>query len=554
MLRSAFAFVLIIIISSIPFTEVQSCTNLIVTKGASADGSVMITYNADAGGFMDPLYFQPGKKHKSGDSILIYDWDSGKYLGKIAQAKETYSVIGSMNEYQVSIGETTYGGRDELRDTTGKIDYGSLMWLAMHRAKTAREAINIMGELVAEYGYYSSGESFSIADANEAWIMDMIGKGPGNKGAVWVALKIPDGYISAHANQSRITTFDPKDKENCIYSPDVISFAISKGYYKPENGAFSFQAAYAPIEPSALLYCEGRVWSMFNRAAPSMKLSPDYFRAVRGAEPYPLWVKPDKKLSVKDAIGLIRDHFTGTEFDMTKGHAAGPYGNPYRWKGLEWKIEGDSTRYGWERPISTQQTAFSFVSQMRSWLPREIGGCFWYGVDDNYSTVYMPLYCSMTKAPKSYQTGSIKEFSFESAFWVFNLVANLAYTKYSYVIKDIQPVQSELENGFFARQDSIEREAVKLYDKNKGKAVKMLTDYSVSQAETVMKRWQKLWQYLVVKYNDGYINDINVNNGRSPKGVGYGNDFFNKCVEERPGYYDVKWKDKPEAVNPPGSN
>jgi dipeptidase len=523
-----------------------------VTKGASADGSTMITYNADAGGFMEPLYFQAAKDYQPGDSVDIYDWDSGKYLGKIKQVAHTYSVIGSMNEYQVSIGETTYGGRPELRDTLGKVDYGSLMWLALHRAKTAREAIKIMAEIVNEYGYYSSGESFSVADPNEVWIMDFIGKGTGNKGAVWVALRVPDGYISGHANQARIMNFPLKDPENCMYAPDVIDFAISKGYYNPKDGEFSFQAAYAPAEPGGLLFCEGRVWSMFRRAAPSQNLSPDYFRAVKSADPYPLWIKPDKKLTVQDAISLIRDHFEGTEYDMTKGIAAGPFGNPYRWKGLTFHVEGDSTEYGWERPISTQQTAFSFVSQMRSYLPREVGGCFWYGVDDNYSTVYMPLYCSMTSAPKSYTTGSIKEFSFESAFWIFNLVANLAYNKYSYVIKDIQVVQSELENNFFQNQPSIEKAALDLYKADPKLTVNFLTNYSLGQAEMVMKRWKDLWMNLVVKYNDGYINDVTKNNGRSPKGVGYGDKFFKDVLNERPGYYDVKWREKePKAI--PGS-
>lgn len=533
--------------------ELESCTNILISKGASADGSTMITYSADAGGFMEPLYFKKGQKHKPGEMLDIYDWDSHKYLGKIKQAPITYTVVGNMNEYQVSIGETTFGGRPELRDTTGIIDYGSLMWLALHRAKTAREAIKVMTDLVAEYGYYSSGESFSIADPNEVWIMEMIGKGPGRKGAVWVAMRVPDGYICAHANQARITTFPLNDPENCLYAPDVIEFAIEKGYYHPSQGEFSFQAAYCPLEPSGLLYCEGRVWSVFRRAAPSLNLSSDYFRAVRGAEPYPLWIKPDKKLSVYDVIALMRDHFQGTEFDMTKGLAAAPYGNPYRWKPLGWKIEGDTTQYGWERPISTQQTAFSFIAQMRSWLPREIGGCFWYGVDDNYSTVYFPLYCSITKVPKAYQIGSIKEFSFESAFWVFNLVANTAYRMYSYIIQDIQVVQKELEGKFLAEQDKIEQQALELYKKSPKKAVEFLTNYSVSQGELVFKRWQELWKYLVVKYNDGYINDVNVNNGRSPKGPGYGDEFFRKCIEERPGYYNVEWREK-EPTTIPGSN
>lgn len=531
---------------TIMFIAVQTaftCTNLLVTKGASADGSTMITYNADAGGFMEPLYYSPAAKYGDNDSLKVFDWDTGKFLGKIKQAKETYLVIGNMNEYQVAIGETTFTGHKELQDTNGIMDYGSLIRIALQRSKTAREAIKVMTDLVAEYGYYSTGESFSIADPEEVWILEMIGKGGHEKGAVWVAVKIPDGYISAHANQARIRTFPLNDPKNCIYSKDVISFAQKHGYYDPKrDGEFSFVDAYNPLDPTGLLYCEGRVWSLFRRASPSGNFPPDYWRAVEGAEPYPLYIKPDKKLTVSDVIDLMRDHFNDTPWDLTKGLAAEPFGNPVRWKPLGFKIEGDTMRYGWERPISTQQTAFAFVSQSRSWLPREIGGVFWYGVDDNYTTVYVPLYCSMYAPPPSSQGYSIKDFSLKSAFWVFNLVANLAYTKYSYMIKDIQAVQSELENKFVAFQDAVDKAALELYKKDKQLAVSYLTDYSVSQFELTVNRWRSLWEYLVVKYNDGYINDVNVEGGRHPKGVGYGDEFFRRVVNERPGYYDVKMK------------
>jgi dipeptidase len=292
-----------------------------------------------------------------------------------------------------------------------------------------------------------------------------------------------------------------------------------------------------------LLFCEGRVWSLFRRAAPKANLSPDYWRAVENATPYPLYIKPDQKLKVSDVIDLMRDHFNDTPWDLTKGLAAEPYGNPVRWKPLGFKLEGDTVNsYGWERPISTQQTAFAFVSQSRSWLPREIGGVFWYGVDDNYTNVYVPLYCSMTTPPPSSQGYSIKDFSLNSAFWVFNLVANLAYTKYSYMIKDIQVVQSELEDKFTKSQNAIDKAAVELYNIDKNLAIGFLTDYSVSQFEQTVNRWRELWEYLVVKYNDGFINDVNVENGRHPKGVGYGDEFFRRAVQERPGYYDVKMK------------
>lgn len=538
---------LLMLIAVVYFTALnnsRACTNLLITKGASADGSTMITYNADAGGFMEPLYFYQGGIHKPGEMVDVYDWDTHKYLGKIAQATETYSVIGHINEWQVSIGETTFGGRKELRDTNGIVDYGSLMTLALQRSKTAREAIKVMGELVAQYGYYSSGESMSVADPNEVWIFEIVGKGGKEKGAVWVAMRVPDGYICAHANQARIRNFPLNDPDNCIYAPDIIDFAVKQGLYKEGKEPFSFVDVYCPLDPGAAMFCEGRVWSMFRKAAPSLNLSSDYFMAVKGAEPYPLFIKPDKKLSVQDAMSLIRDHFEGTEFDMTKGVAAEPFGNPYRWKNLTFKVEGDTNQYGWERPISTQQTAFSFVMQMRSGLPREIGGIMWYGVDDNYSTVYVPLYCSMLRAPETFMVGSISDFTLESGFWVFNLVANLAYTKYSYIIKDIQKVQSELETKFFAFQPALEKAALELHKTSPALCREYLTEYSLNQSDITVDRWRELWRELVMKYNDGYINDVEVDHGRSPKGVGYGNDFFKRVIADKPGYFNVHWRDK----------
>lgn len=526
-------------------TSSESCTNILVSRGATVDSSVIITYNADAGGFMEPLYYEPAKDHEPGDSVEIYEWDTGKFLGKIPQVAHTFAVVGNMNEHQVSIGETTYTGRKELKDTNALIDYGSLMWLAMHRAKTAREALDVMTSLVEEFGYYSSGESFSISDPDEVWILEMISKGPEERGAVWVARRVPDGYICVHANQARIHEFPMDDPENCIYSPDVIDFAIEKGYYDPDDGPFSFSKAYNPLDPGGALYCEGRVWSVFRRAAPSLMLDKKYWRAYEGEEPYPLFIKPDKKLSVEDVISLMRDHFEGTEYDMTKGLGSGPFGCPYRWKPLQWQLSTDTVNsYGWGRPVSTQQTAFAFASQSRNWLPDEIGGCFWYGVDDNYTNVYMPLYCCMNRVPKTLQAGSISEFTLESAFWVFNLVANLAYTKYSYVYEDIRPVQEEIEGQFHDSREAVENAALTLYKQDKQLAVNFLTDYSVSQVNKTVDTWRDLWKQLVVKYNDGYINDVNVDNGRHPKGVSYGDYYLKKVLEERPGYYDVKWRKK----------
>lgn len=523
--------------------KVESCTNLIITKGASTDGSNMVTYNADAGGFMEPLRYKPAQDHAPGTMIDIYEWDSGKFLGKIKQVPHTFRVIGNMNEHQVVIGETTFTGIKELRDTNGIMDYGSLIYTTLERARTAREAIDIIVNLCYEYGYYSTGESFSIADKNEVWVMDLIGKGSKERGINYVARRVPDGYICAHANQSRIREFPKNDPENCVYNKDIEEFAIREGLYDPKkDGEFKFADAFNPIDANSLLACEGRVWSLFRRAAPSQNFSADYWRCVEGAEPYPLFVKPDKKLSVRDAMSLMRDHFEGTEFDMTKGMAAGPYGCPYRWKPLGWKLDGDTvTQYIWERPISTQQTAFAFVSQSRSSLPDEIGGVFWYGVDDSYTTVYNPLYSSMQYAPDIFTKYSISEFSLESAFWVFNLVSNLVYDKYSLAIGDLQALQTEIEDEYFENQAVVEKVALEMYQKDKKKAMEYLTKYSVFQSENTMRRWRKLWEQLVVKFNDGYVNDVNVDHGRHPKSSYYDQEFYKAVVKERPDYYKEAW-------------
>lgn len=525
------------------YSSVIPCTNLLVTKGASTDGSTMITYAADAGGFMERLFYLPEAKHEAGAMLEVHDWDTGKFLGEIEQVPHTYRVVGNMNQHQVTIGETTFTGLEEYRDTTGIMDYGSLMRIALQRAKTAREAIKVIDELTSKYGYYSTGESFSIADPEEVWIMDVHPKGVGNKGIVWVARRIPDGYIAAHANQSRIRKIIKNDPNNCLYSKDVITFAQEKGIAKEFNGEFSYADTYNPLDPGGLLYCEGRVWRFFSLAAPSQNLSEDYWRAVEGAVPYPLFIKPDSRISVKDLQSWMRDHFEGTEYDMTKGLAAGPYGCPYRWKNLSWKLENDTTKkFGWERPISTQQTAWSYVAQMRSFLPDEIGGVLWYGVDDAATSCYVPLYSSLQSPPKPYMVGSIKDFSWDSMFWVFNLVANKAYTMYSHISKDVIEVQQNYENKFFAYQPQLEKAASELYKTNPELAASFLSDYSISNAERVHNEWKSLWEYVTVKYNDGYMNDVTKNEGRAPEGVGYEQKFLEQVVKERPGYYDVEWK------------
>jgi dipeptidase len=510
-------------------TDLLPCTNILVSKGASADGSTMITYVADSHTLYGELVYFPAARHIPGTWVDVYEWDTGKYLGKIRQVEQTYAVVGNMNEHQVSIGETTFGGREELRDdSTAVIDYGTLMYTMLRRAKTAREAIRIMGDLVKEYGYYSEGESFSIADPAEVWIMDMIGRGRGNKGALWVARRVPDGYISAHANHPRIRQFPLDDKENCLYVEDVVSFARKKGYFKGEDKDFSFTDAYAPADFGALRLCEVRVWSVFRNAAPSLNLPSDYVKPVPGAKPLPLWIKPDKKLSARDVMQLMRDHFENSGFDLSKDVGAGPFKLPYRWRPLEWKV--DSVEYFNERAISTQQTGFSFVAQARGWLPDPIGGIFWFGVDDTYSTVYVPMYCGINRVPKPYAVGigSFRDFNWESAFWVFNFVANFAYSRYCDMIRDIQIIQRELEGSFFGNQASIEDAALVLYKQSPALSRDYLTNYSVSQGEAVVARWKKLGEHLIWKYMDGNVKD----EFGKPTHPGYPLDWYRLIAKE----------------------
>jgi dipeptidase len=381
------------------------------------------------------------------------------------------------------------------------------MFIALERARSAREAILIMGEILAEYGYASSGETFSVADPNEVWIMELIGKGEKQKGALWVARRVPDGYISGHANQARIRQFPLNDRQNCLYAEDVISFARDKGWYSGTDEAFSFTDTYAPADFGGLRFCESRVWNAFRRAAPSLNLTPDYVDGSRLDKSIPLWVKPDKKLSVRDVMQLMRDHFEGTPFDMTKDVGAGPFACPYRWRPMTWEVDGG--HYVHERAISTQQTGFSFVSQMRSWLPAPIGGIHWIGFDDTYSTVYTPIYCGVREVPKSFgiDAGNFDSFNWDSAFWVFNFVANWAYSRYSDMIVDIQTVQNELESKFLADQPEIERHAQKLHEKSPVEARAFLTEYSVTQGDMVTARWKRLGEHLLWKYLDGNVRD-----------------------------------------------
>ena len=485
-----------------------ACTNFLVTKGASSDGSTMITYAADSHVLYGEMYFRPARHFPEGARVDVYEWDTGKHLSQIDQVTQTYSVVGNMNEKQVAIGETTWGGRHELHDPEGGVDYGSLIYFALERAGSAREAIEVMTGLVAEHGYYSSGETLSIADANEAWIMDIIGKGPSSKGAVWVARRIPDGYISAHANSARIETFPLKDKKGeTLYAPDVIAFAREQGYYDGPDEDFSFAEAYDPDNYGGRRFCDARVWCMFDRAAPELELSPDFVKGVVDAPPVPLWIKPEKKVSLADLMSYMRDHFEGTDLDMTTDIGAGPYELPYRWRPLTWEL-GDK-EYLNERATATQQTGFSFVTQSRSWLPDVVGGVLWFGVDDAASSVYFPMYSSAVAVPVSYAegTGSFDEVTFDAAFWVFNDLSNYVYSRYRDMIVDVRKVQGELEAGFIADQAEIDAAALALLEQSPRLAKDYLTEYSCNAGDGVVERWRELRKFLLYKYLDGNVKD-----------------------------------------------
>ena len=479
-----------------------ACTNFIVGKKASADGSVMCTYSADDYGMFLGLCHYPAGKHAKGEMLQIYDWDTKEYHGQIPQAAETYNVIGNINEYQVTIGETTFGGREEMVDTTGILDYGSLIYIALQRSKTAREAISVMTRLVETYGFCSEGETFTICDPNEAWIMEMMGKGPGSKGVVWVAVRIPDDAICAHANQSRIRTFDQKDKKNVMFSKDCIKFARSKGWFTGKDKDFSFCDVYAAPTFSGRRACEARVWSFFNRFGDMDKYLPYVEGKVKDAEPMPLWIVPNKKVSLQDLEASMRDHYEGTPFDLGNDLGQGVWEMPYRPTPLSFKVDGKA--YFNERPVSTQQTAFSYVSQMRSWLPRQIGGVLWFGNDDGNMVAYTPIYCGNTVQPECYNTpgADAVTFSDKNAFWVCNWVSNMVYPRYSQMFPSLKEVRDSLDNSYIANQGEIEKQALKLYGESKQKAVDYLTDYSNTQAQQMLARWKELAIYLIVKYND----------------------------------------------------
>ena len=522
--------------------EASACTNLIVGKKASVDGSVLVSYNADDYGMFGHLCHYPAGTHQKGEMRKIFDWDTGEYHGEIPEAPVTYNVIGNINEFQLSIGETTYGGREEMIDTTGILDYGSLIYVTLQRAKTAREAISVMTSLVEKYGYCSSGETFSICDPNEAWIMEMMGTGPGSKGVVWVAMRIPDNAICAHANQSRIGKFDMRDKKNVVCSKNVISYARKMGWFTGRDADFSWKNTYARPDFSGRRFCDARVWSFFNHYQKGFdRYLPWALGKDPNAEDMPLWIVPDRKLSVHDVQMGMRDHYEGTAMALdTTNVGGGIYQMPYRPTPLQFKVDGKT--YFNERPISTQQTAFSFVSQLRSWMPREIGGVIWFGNDDANMIAYTPVYCGNTVQPECYNTpgADAVTFSDKNAFGVCNWVSNMVYPRYSQIFPELQAVRDSLESSYFARQADFEKKAMNLYATDKPAALRMLNEYSVEKAQQMLAEWKNLAIRIIVKYNDMGVKQEK--DGKILKRVmrpGYPESFARKLVKETGDWYAV---------------
>ena len=512
-------------------TYTMACTNFLFTKGATKDGSTMVTYSADSHVLYGELYHWPAQDWPAGSMLDVYEWDTGKFMGKIPQVAHTYNVVGNMNEHQLAIAETTFGGRKELESQTGAIiDYGSAIYITLQRAKNAREAIVVMTDLIEKYGWASSGESISIIDPNEVWIIEIIGKGEGEKGAVWVARMVPDGYVSAHANQARITTFPLEGKTSIssskmnkiydpnittVYSKDVISFAKEKGFY-PQDGKnkdFSFSDTYAPVDFSGARACEIRVWAFFNAVNPDMAQYWDYATGrniQRDSKGYatnrmPLWIKPSEKVDVLQVMDFMRDHLEGTELDMSKDMGAGPYECPYRWRPMSFKVDGKE--YVHERATATQQTGFTFVAQCRNWLPDEIGGILWFGVDDAASSVYFPMYSASTEVPFAFAVGngSMMEFTNKAAFWVFNQVTSFAYTRYNLIHPEIRAKQVALEKQYVDFVQMIDAGAKEMLAQNKEAAIKFITDFSCRTGNHLVDTWRDFYGYLFCKFMDGNV-------------------------------------------------
>ena len=567
MIKKTFSFILIFILT-LGISVSIACTNLIVTRGASSDKSVMITYAADSHTRYGAIAFYPATDHKTGDLCEVFHYENGKLLGTIPEVSHTYSVIQFMNEHQVAIGETTWGGLDSLSSQPGAIlDYGSLMRIGLQRSKTAREMIQVMTELVAQYGYASGGESFSVSDANEAWIMEIIGKGKYEKGAVWVARQIPDGYVSGHANQARITTFpfqktnnwnDPK--QTVFHSPDVISFAKKHGFYKGTDESFSFSDVYNPLSFGGARFCDARVWSFFRKINKEIRESQDYTNYAMGkfskdawfadqrtnpngfvSNRLPLWVKPDLPVTLQQVMAGMRDHYEDTPLDMRNDPGAGPFQSPYRWRPMEFVV--DSTMYLCERAIATQQTGYSFVAQSRNWLPAPIGGIFWFGVDDTDGCVYAPMYCGIQRVPESFAlgNGSMISWSETSAFWTFNQVNNWAYSRYNLIHPEIEGYQAQIENQYANEVKMIDQQAAELYRQNPASATDFLTSYSIYTGNKLAADWKTFYQYLFMKYMDGNMkvtegkklldNGNGKNVPRRPLHPGYGKEWERLMIQ-----------------------
>lgn len=490
--------------------DADACTSYIAGKKATTDGSVMITYAADSHNLYGMLHSSPAADHPKGAVRKVVEWDSGKPLGEIPEVSHTYNVVGNINEHQVAIGETTWGGHKELVDTTGQsiIDYGSLIQIALERSKSAREAIDVMTDLVERYGYASSGESFTIADKNEVWVMEMIGKGA-EKGAVWVSVRIPDDAISGHANEPRIRKVNFKDKENVRHSKDVISFARKRGYFSGKDEDFSFADAFEHHTQSTRRGCDGRVWTYFRRFNPK---ADEYFAWVdaKSDEPMPLYIIPERKVSLEEMQQSMRDHFEGTPYDMTGDIGAGPYHVPYRWRPMEFEVDGK--KYCMERATGTQQTGWSFVSQSRDWLPDPVGAVIWFGTDDTNTSVYMPFYGCMTEVPKQLAPGDVNTFSYDSNFWMNNWVANQAYNRYDQMIPDIRKVQRRLEDKYRGGRAAQEEKLKQLAEA--GDAAALAAEANAEGAAIAAEATQeakKLAEYLMVRYCDGNVKKVDDN-------------------------------------------
>ena len=520
--------IVLVLLSVLSLSSAFACTNFIVGKKASADGSVFVTYNADSYGAFMPLYHYPAAKHEAGEMCKVFEWDTNKYLGEIPEAPETWNVIGNNNEWQVTIGETTFGGREEMTDSTGIIDYGSLIYIALQRSKTAREALQVMTSLVEQYGYYSEGETFSVADKDEVWMLEMMGCGPDRTKeqgrSVWVAVRIPDDAVAAHANQSRITKFldgryvqvkmqdllkkypvnGKKPVPNLmVCSDNVVSYARAMGWYDGKDADFSYNAAYAVPDFSGRRYCEARVWSFFNRFADDFSEYVPYAAGIeKDTKEMPLWIIPNKKVTLQDLRDAMRDHYEGTPFalDSAGDIGGGMFRMPYRVSPLSFKI--DDVEYFNERPISTFQTAWSFISQMRSSLPREVGACFWFGNDDGNMVAYTPMYSCITRRPLCFSGEGADDvtFSIDNAFWVCNWVSNMVYPRYEMMFPSLQAVRDSLDQSYERLQPEIEAKALALATPEE--RISFLTDYSCQKGDEMIARWQKLAFFLIVKYND----------------------------------------------------